>query len=169
METLDKRRRTELSTAVRVVSGSRVIRRVLFFSTLLLVLVTLFYYEENRRGIKVWERCRTQLLSKGVQLDWHKLAPAKVADEDNFATTPFFATLFDYEPGTFTPRDLNAYNLVAGFAQFEPPYAEARRTTEIATPLSLGHRINLAEVLRLIQQSKSQDGPATTEQPEDPA
>src|SRR5215471_6277269 len=157
METLDKRRRTELSTAVRVVSGSRVIRRVLFFSTLLLVLVTLFYYEENRRGIKVWERCRTQLLSKGVQLDWHKLAPAKVADEDNFAMTPFFAALFDYEPGTFAPRDLNAYNLVAGFAQFEPPYAEARRTTEVVPSMTLSRRINLADVLHLVQQSKPQN------------
>jgi hypothetical protein len=133
----------------------------------LVVLVVLFYAEENYRGPKVWEPCRARLLNQGIQLDWQKLAPPKVSDEDNFATTPFFATLFDYEPGTFAPRDLNAYNLVAGFAQFEPPYADARRTREIIIPMSLGHRINLAEVLRLIEQSKTQTN-ATSEKAEDP-
>jgi hypothetical protein len=116
--------------------------------------VVLFYAEENHRGMKVWDRCRNRLLSRGVQLDWHKLAPAKVADEDNFAINPFFAPLFDYAPGTYTPRDLNAYNLVAGFAQFEEPYAAARRATEPVPAMSLGHRISLAEVLRLVQKSK---------------
>jgi hypothetical protein len=152
---------------MRLVSGSRILRRILLFSGLFLVLLVLFYAEENHRGIKVWERCRTRLLSKGVHLDWHKLTPAKIADEDNFAMTPFFATLFDYEPGTFTPRDLNAYNVVAGFAQFEPPYAEARRTTEMVTAMSLGRRINLAEVLRLVQQSKPPNSQASPRQQED--
>jgi len=169
MEMLDKRRRTELPAITRLVSGSRVVRPVLLSSAVFLVLVALFYVEENYRGIKTWERCRTRLLNKGVLLDWHKLTPPKVADEDdNFAMTPFFATLFDYEPGTSTPRDLNAYNLVAGFAQFEPPYAEARRNTEVVPAMSLGHRINLAEVLRLMQQSKPQQNQATPEKEEDP-
>jgi hypothetical protein len=165
MEMQEKRRRTELAAAVRGVPRSRKFWQFLLVSVVFVVLVVLCYAEENYRGPKVWERCRTRLLNQGIQLDWHKLAPPKVTDENNFATTPFFATLFDYEPGTFTPRDLNAYNLVAGFAQFEPPYADARRTTEMIIPMSLGHRINLAEVLRLIEQSKPQTN-VTSEKPE---
>jgi hypothetical protein len=164
MEILEMRRRTELP----VVCGSRAVRRSFLFSAAFLILVVLFYVEENYRGIKVWESSRTRLLGKGVQLDWSKLAPAKVADEDNFAATPFFAALFDYAPGTYTPRDLNAYNLVAGFAQFEAPYAEARRSTDVVPAMSLGHRINLAEVLRLVQQSKLHAGQTKPEKEEDP-
>jgi hypothetical protein len=130
--------------------------------------VVLFYAEENHRGMKVWDRCRRRLLSRAVQLDWRKLAPAKVTDQDNFAMTPFFAPLFDYAPGTYTPRDLNAYNLVAGFAQFEEPYAEARRATKPVPAMSLGHRINLAEVLRLVQKSKQPGSKTNPEKEENP-
>src|SRR5689334_24364833 len=138
----------ELSAPRPFATVWRFIRRGLLFSAIALLLLRLFYAEENYRGPRVWERCRARLLSRGVQLDWHKLAPPPVADEDNFATTPFFAALFDYAPGTYTPRDLNAYNGVAGFAQFEPPYAEARRSSDPVPAMSLGHRVNLAEALQ---------------------
>jgi hypothetical protein len=145
---------TGIGAVLRPVARSRLLRRGLIFAALAILLLVLFYTEENHRGLKVWERSRARLLSKGVQLDWHALAPPKVADEENFATTPFFAALFDYVPGTYTPRDLNAYNLVAGFAQTEEPYAEARRSTEPVPPMSLGHRIHLADVLQQIRKSK---------------
>lgn len=144
----------DLPAPTRPAHGWRLVRRGCLLCVIVLILVRLLYAEENHRGPKVWERCRARLLSKGVQLDWHKLAPSKVADEENFATTPFFAALFDYAPGTYTPRDLNAYNGVAGFAQFEPPYAEARRTSDPVAAMSLGQRVNLSEALQLVQASK---------------
>ena len=147
-------RETVTGAAWRAVGRSPLLRRGLVVATLALVSLVLFYTEENRRGLKVWERCRARLLGKGVLLDWHKLAPPKVADDENFAMTPFLSALFDFVPGTYTPRDLNAYNLAAGFAQFEEPYAEARRSTELVSPMSLGQRISLAEVLRQVRKSK---------------
>ena len=54
---------------------------------------------------------------KGVDFNWHALAPPTVADADNFAMTPFLAALFDFLPGTHTPRNMTAYNRTAGFAQ----------------------------------------------------
>jgi hypothetical protein len=152
----------DLGDALQAVGRSRLVRRGLFLTTSFVILVVLFYAEENHRGRTVWEGCQARLLRKGIQLDWHKLAPAEVADDENFAKTPFFAALFEYAPGTYTPRDLNAYNLVAGFAQFEEPYAEARRTTEVVPAMSLGLRINLAEVLRMVHKSKQRGSSKTS-------
>lgn len=150
----------------------RLTRRGLLLAALVLILVVLFYAEENHRGPRVWERCRVRLLSRGVELDWHKLAPPTVPDEENFATTPFLAALFDYAPGTYTPRDLNAYNAVAGFAEFEPPYAEARRSSDPVPAINLGHRLSLTEGLQRVQNAKRPGNSGHAHQPDqaqDPA
>ena len=155
-------RETVTTAAMRAFGRSRLLRRVLIVAALAPILLVLFYTEENHRGLKVWERCRARLVSKGILLDWHALAPPKVADDENFATTPFFTPLFDFVPGTYTPRDLNAYNLVAGFAQTEEPYAAARRSTELVPAMSLGNRINLADVLRQVRKSRRPDTKSAT-------
>jgi hypothetical protein len=89
-------------------------------------LLGLFYAEENWRGRRAWAAYQRVLQAKGVEFNWHALAPPPVADGNNFAMTPFFAALFDYAPGTHTPRDMTAYNRTAGFAQTGAPYAEQR-------------------------------------------
>src|ERR1051326_60214 len=102
------------TTSLVGLRGWRLVRRGLLLTAFLILCTFLFYAEENHRGQKAWLRCRERLLAKGVPLDWHKLAPPKVPDEDNFASTPFLAALYDFAPGTYAPRDLNAYNAVAG-------------------------------------------------------
>jgi hypothetical protein len=147
---------------------SRLLRRVLVVLSLLLVCAGVFYREENRRGKRVWEQYHRQLAARGVELDWHKLAPPPVPDGDNLAMTPFLAPLYDYVPGTYTPRDLTAYNRVAGFAITEPPYAEARRTTEPVPAMVQGRSTDLAKGLRLLRKAKGQAGSATqAEEPSD--
>jgi len=139
---------------VRGLSRWRAWRQGLIATAFVLLVFLLFYAEENRRGPRAWDVFRRQLEIKGVQTDWHKLAPPLVADDDNFATTPFLAALFDFVPGTYTPRDLTAYNRAAGFAQTGPPYAEARRSTPIVPPMVQGRRIDLGESLKLLREAR---------------
>src|SRR5258706_11010542 len=68
-----------------------------------LLLIALGFVEENWRGRWAWENCRRGLGAKGVTLDWSKLAPAPVPDEQNFAMTPFLAPLFDFNPKPLQP------------------------------------------------------------------
>lgn len=62
----------------------------------LLVLVCVLFAEENWRGKRDWDRCRHELEKKGA-LDWNQFIPPPVPDDQNFATTPFLAPLFDFE------------------------------------------------------------------------
>ena len=130
-------------------------RATLSLLLLSFVLLVVFYPEENWRGKRAWDIYRRHLLARGVALDWHALAPAPVSDADDLCKAPFFAPLFDYIPGTYTPRDLEAYNRVAGFAQTGGPYSEARRSSEAVPPMFQGHNMNLAEGLRLFQKTKA--------------
>ncbi len=132
---------------------------------LLVLAAALFYAEENRRGKREWEKTRTRLASRGVELDWHRLAPPLVADADNFASTPFFAALFDFLPGTYTPRDLQAYNRVAGFAQSEEPYAEQRGRDEFPAMVHQ-QRTDLAHALQLAFKAKHRYGGSAARQEE---
>src|SRR4051812_36994680 len=73
------------------------------------LIVALVYAEENWRGQRAWSAYHRVLLAKGVDFNWRALAPAPVPDRDNFAATPFLAALFDFVPGTHTPRNMAAY------------------------------------------------------------
>ena len=46
--------------------------------------VALFYLEEDWRGKRAWEKCKTELAAKGIELDWNKLIPPAVPDDQNF-------------------------------------------------------------------------------------
>jgi hypothetical protein len=71
----------------------------------LVVLLGIFYAEENWRGEHAWKVCRQELATKGVDLEWAKFVPEPVPDEQNFATTPFFAPLFDFNPRPLGPGE----------------------------------------------------------------
>ncbi|MGH7971187.1 MAG: hypothetical protein ACREIC_20895, partial [Limisphaerales bacterium] len=103
------RRKHETDAVRKSLGRSRWFRGVLVLLALLGLFLALFYPEENRRGKRAWEKYHQQLANEEVELDWHKLGAPAVPDEDNLAKTPFLAALFDFEPGTYTPRDLNAY------------------------------------------------------------
>ena len=112
--------------------GSKSFARKLIGRTLISVvglisLIALFYAEENWRGKRAWNRYERQLASAGVELDFQKLVPPRVPDEQNFAMTPFLAPLFEFNPRPLKPgqsiwRDVDGYYRVTNFATaFTPP------------------------------------------------
>ncbi len=145
-------------------------RRLLRWSagslTALLLLVTIFYAEENWRGQRAWAAYERGLRAKGVDFNWHALAPPPVADRDNFAATPFFAALFDYAPGTHTPRDVAAYNRSASFAETGEPYEELRRGSDPAPAMFARQRTDLAGALQLFQKTKARSNTAAEAKPD---
>ena len=118
--------------------------------------VMLFYAEEDWRGKRAWANYQRVLKTKGVDFNWRSLAPVPVADGDNFAATPFFAALFDFAPGTHTPRNMAAYNRTAGFAQTGALYEEQRSADPVPEMLER-RRANLAAGLERFRKTK---GPA---------
>ncbi|HEY4952012.1 MAG TPA: hypothetical protein VII71_01340, partial [Verrucomicrobiae bacterium] len=48
------------------------------------LLIAVFYAEENWRGKRAWENCKRELEAKGEILDWDKLIPPPVPDDQNF-------------------------------------------------------------------------------------
>jgi len=73
------------------------LKRILFSLVALATLVVLVIAFENWRGKRAWLKFKTEWESKGENFDVASVIPPKVADHENFAMTPFFAPLFDYE------------------------------------------------------------------------
>src|SRR5438874_2423152 len=118
------------------------------------LLLALLYGEENWRGRRAWTAYQRLLIAKGVDFNWHSLAPPSVPDADNFAMTPFLAVLFDFVPGTHTPRDMAAYNRTAGFAQTGEPYVEQRRATDPLPAMFERRRTDLSAGLEPFRKTK---------------
>jgi len=72
----------------------RIVVRLCFGVACLLTLVAIFYTIENWRGKRAWESCRTELVAKGVKLDWHAYVPAPVPDNQNIFKAPKIAEWF---------------------------------------------------------------------------
>lgn len=146
----------------------RTLRPGLVGIVVLSLFLVLFYAEENWRGRRAWAIYQRTLKAKGVDFNWRSLSPAPVADGDNFAATPFFAALFDFAPGTHTPRNMAAYNRTAGFAQTGAPYEEQRSADPV--PAMLGRRrTDLAAELERFQKPKGKAQKADETRPkEDP-
>jgi len=73
------------------------LKRILFSVVALVTLVALVIAFENWRGKRAWLKFKTEWESKGESFDIASAIPPKVPDHENFAMTPFFAPLFDYE------------------------------------------------------------------------
>ncbi|MBU6402095.1 MAG: hypothetical protein KGS61_17390, partial [Verrucomicrobia bacterium] len=69
-------------------------RRTLFFVALLASLVALFYAEENWRGHRAWQRCKSELEAKGEVLDWSAYVPKRVPEAENMMRVPLVESLF---------------------------------------------------------------------------
>ncbi len=54
----------------------------------LFVLASFFYAEEDWRGKRAWENCKSELEAKGEVLDWNAYIPAPVPDDQNFFKAP---------------------------------------------------------------------------------
>ena len=59
-------------------------RRILVGLTCLATLVAAFYAEEDWRGKRAWENYKHDLEAKGVVMDWDKIIPPPVPDDQNF-------------------------------------------------------------------------------------
>lgn len=57
--------------------------RILLVLAMLATLVAIFYLEEDWRGKQAWQKSRQELIAKGAILDWEKIMPAPVADDEN--------------------------------------------------------------------------------------
>jgi hypothetical protein len=85
-----------MSLSKRIFSW-RTFRALIFIFVALVTLVLLVVAFENWRGKRAWEKFKTEWESKGESFDIASVIPPKVPDQENFAMTPFFAPLFDYE------------------------------------------------------------------------
>jgi hypothetical protein len=88
------------------------------------LVLALFYFEEDWRGHWTWQRYQRRLNSQGEPVDYSAFVPTRVADDKNFAMTPFLAPLFDFIPGSQTWAGPNPLQSVGGFA---PKYDAAAR------------------------------------------
>jgi hypothetical protein len=119
----------------------------------LFALVCVFFAEENWRGRRAWENCRRELEAKGIALDWAKFVPPPVADEQNFAMTPFLAPLFDFtpkprEPGQPRWRDMEGHDRAANFAAVLLP---TNNKGELPPTIFDGHMTDLEGALSLLR------------------
>jgi hypothetical protein len=77
------------------------LKRILFSLIALITLVILVIAFENWRGKRAWLKFKAEWEAKGESFDVASVIPPKVPDHENFAMTPFFAPLFDYEYAPF--------------------------------------------------------------------
>ncbi len=88
---------------------------IAFTLAVLITLVAVVVIFENWRGNRAWRNYLAEQEAKGEVLDWRKLVPPPVPDDQNFAKTPLLAKLTDY---TYDPQ--------TGKATFADPEAKAR-------------------------------------------
>ena len=91
------------------------LKRLAFGLAALITLLALVVVFENWRGNRAWRTYVAEQEAKGEVLDWRKLVPPLVSDDQNFAKTPLLAKLTDY---TYDPQ--------TGQAKFADPDAKAR-------------------------------------------
>jgi len=110
--------------------------RLLILVGALLAIVCLLFAEENWRGRRAWAICQRELEANGVELDWQKFVPPPVADDQNFAETPFLAPLFDFNPKPRGPgqtiwRDMAGHDRAANFGAALLPMDNQEHTPSV--------------------------------------
>ena len=66
----------------------RVARRALITVAILATLIAAIYSFENWRGQRAWDKCRRDLIAAGYEMDWNKLIPPSIPDEQNIFKAP---------------------------------------------------------------------------------
>jgi hypothetical protein len=66
----------------------KVLKWILLVPAGLVLLVALFYAEEDLRGWRAWQKCKSGFEAKGFVLDWDKLIPPPVPDDQNVFKAP---------------------------------------------------------------------------------
>lgn len=105
--------------------GWRMIRRCLFAVAFLVTLIGLFYGAENWRGARARQAYVEETRNRPGPKTWQEIIPPAVADEKNFAMTPFLAPLFGFVantgPDKYLVKDTNALARIQEFAEGIPP------------------------------------------------
>ena len=83
-------------------------RRALIALASLVTLVAIFYLEEDWRGKRAWENCKSEVEARGVVLDWNKIIPTPVPDDQNFYTASTNITIAFKKAGTDAEKKLFA-------------------------------------------------------------
>src|SRR6266705_5792263 len=86
--------RSTIARFFRWLFSWRGIRRTLIVLAWTATVIALLYGEENWRGGRTWTKYRQELEARGEQLDLKAFIPKPVADEQNFAATPFVQSWF---------------------------------------------------------------------------
>src|SRR5580658_205270 len=66
----------------------RLLRLFLKALAAFVIIVVIFYVEEDWRGHRAWEACKSDFESKGIKLDWADFVPAPVPEADNIFGVP---------------------------------------------------------------------------------
>jgi hypothetical protein len=126
--------------------NSRLWRTIIIVLGSFIFLVAFFYAEEDLRGWLAWEHCKHELAAKGEEMDWNKLIPPPVPDDQNFFKAPNMAEWFvrnlqattNEFYGRLRNADTTATNLnetaaakyLAWSAQFEPDFDLIREASQ---------------------------------------
>jgi hypothetical protein len=109
--------------------GTVLLRRTVILLAGITAFIALFYAEENWRGKRAWENCNRELEAKGEILEWDKLMPPLVPDDQNFFMAPkmqewFVKSRADNPPKNELIKHLsrtNTGNLVIAEVTLTPP------------------------------------------------
>lgn len=77
------------------------LKRIVFSIVAVVTLIALLIAFENWRGKRAWLKFKTEWEAKGESFEVASIIPPNVPDHQNFAMTPFLASLFDYEYAPF--------------------------------------------------------------------
>ena len=72
-------------------------RRVIRLLVAVAILIALFYAEENWRGKRAWEKYRRKWEARGEHFDREAFIPPSIPNDQNFASIPLLAAMFDYQ------------------------------------------------------------------------
>jgi hypothetical protein len=90
------------------------LRRGLIGLAAFITLTALFYTEENWRGRRAWEQCRSELQARGAVVDWDALIAPVVPDDQNIFKAPRMQEWFVGRGATELSRRLTSTNSIPG-------------------------------------------------------
>ncbi|HSY17200.1 MAG TPA: hypothetical protein VK815_02660 [Candidatus Acidoferrales bacterium] len=100
-----------------------------------LLLVAVFYLEEDWRGKRAWEQCKSELEAKGEAVDWKAYIPPPVPDDQNFFKAPHMADWFvKRKTGTARPDEPSVRMNLAGFGRGVSNSVTLAELTFVPTP-----------------------------------
>jgi hypothetical protein len=110
-----------------------IIRRTLVALAVCATLTAIFYTVENWRGQRAWEQCKRDLIAAGYELDWNKLIPPSIPDEQNIFKAPHMQEWFVRQP-SITPDGIPLRTSGSNFLhalQDHPSFPHSRKKNPI--------------------------------------